>query len=209
VSEREIGRVGAFSDGVFAVAITLLVLDIHRPDDFSQLPHALLDLWPSYLAYVTSFVSIGSFWMHHHYVFGLLARVDWVFMGLNTLILMFIAFMPFPTAVLAESLASGEGRVAATVFYAVVLCLTSVLTNVAWQYAARGRRLIEPHVPAEEVRMTSQTYRIGPVGYLIAAGVAFFSTLAAIAICGTLVLLYVLPTSHWLAERETAPREEN
>jgi len=209
VNERELGRVGAFSDGVFAVAITLLVLDIHRPGDFSQLPQSLLDLWPSYLAYVTSFVSIGTFWMHHHYVFGLLGRIDWVFMGLNILILMFIAFMPFPTAVLAQSLGSGEGREAATVFYAVVLCATSVVTNAAWQYAARGRRLVSPNAPADEIRMTSQTYLIGPVGYLIAAAVAFFSPWTAIAICGALVLLYVLPTSHWLAERGTAPREEN
>jgi uncharacterized membrane protein len=209
VNERELERVGAFSDGVFAVAITLLVLDIHRPDDFSQLPQSLLDLWPSYLAYVTSFVTIGSFWMHHHYVFGLLARTDWVFMGLNTLILMFIAFVPFPTAVLAQSLSSAEGREAATVFYAVMFFVTTSVTNIAWRYAENGRRLIAPHVPAEELRITSQTYLIGPFGYLVAAAVALFSPWAAIAICGALVLIYVLPTSHWLAERETGLREEN
>jgi len=206
VNEREIGRVAAFSDGVFAVAITLLVLQIQPPEDLGRLTQGLVDLWPSYVAYVTSFVTIGSYWMHHHYVFGLLARVDWIFMGVNTLILLFVAFTPFPTAVLAESLASGEGRVPATVFYAGTFCATALVTNVAWRYAASHRRLIAAHASDEELRITSGAYLLGPVGYLVAAAVAFASPEAAIGVCGALVILFVLPTSHWFADR---PREEN
>ena len=206
MNEREVGRVAAFSDGVFAVAITLLVLQINPPEDLGGLTQGLIDLWPSYLAYVTSFVTIGSYWMHHHYVFGLLARVDWIFMGLNTVILLFVAFTPFPTAVLADSMASGEARVTATVFYAGAFCATSLVTNVAWRYAASRRRLIAAHVSDEELRITSGAYLLGPMGYLIAGAVAFVSPWAAIGICGVLVILFVLPTSHWLADR---PREEN
>jgi uncharacterized membrane protein len=78
---REAARLETFSDGVFAIAIALLALEIHPPEDLSNLTRALLDLWPSYVAYAISFTSIGLFWMHHHYALGLFGRVDWTFMG--------------------------------------------------------------------------------------------------------------------------------
>src|SRR5437870_8261275 len=112
----ETNRLEAFSDGVFAIAITLLILEIKVPPA-ANLGNGLLQLWPSYLAYAISFVVIGAIWINHHVMFDWIDRVDHKVLLLNTLHLMFIAFLPFPTAVLAEALHSGASQSIATAFY--------------------------------------------------------------------------------------------
>ena len=115
----ETNRVEAFSDGVFAIAITLLVLEIKvAPSDFEHLGRALVDEWPAYLAYVTSFLTVGSVWIAHHDLFTRLRFIDPVMLRLNLLLLMAAAFLPFPTAVLAQSFhASDQAERVAVVFY--------------------------------------------------------------------------------------------
>lgn len=124
-------RLEAFSDGVIAIAITLLVLEIKVPPS-ETLGIGLLHLWPSYLAYVISFIVIGAIWINHHAMFNWIERVDHKLLILNTFHLMFIAFLPFPTAVLAEAFQTSSAQDIATAFYACILTVIGVLVNAMW-----------------------------------------------------------------------------
>src|SRR5438046_10755040 len=141
-------RLEAFSDGVFAIAITLLIIEVHVPghEHAATRGHELLRLWPSYLGYLTSFLSIGVMWINHHYVFELIARVDRTMLLLNMLLLMMIAFVPFPTAVLAQFVET-DGARAAAFLYGATMSLTAITYFAWWRYASAGRRLIGGEVP--------------------------------------------------------------
>src|SRR6185437_449639 len=109
----------AFSDGVFAISITLLVLEIKPPAGYGNLLHDLLALWPSYLAYAVTFLFIGQVWANHHVMFDHIRAADRIVLLLNTLLLMSVAFLPFATSVLAEALRSGHGERTAVCFYGI------------------------------------------------------------------------------------------
>jgi uncharacterized membrane protein len=134
---RAPARLVAFSDGVFAITITLLVLSIARPRDYAHLLHGLLALWPSYLAYAVTFLFIGQVWANHHVLFDHVHAADRVVLLLNTLLLMVVAFLPFATSVLAESLHRGRGERTAVVFYAIAFDATALTFNAVWHYARR------------------------------------------------------------------------
>jgi uncharacterized membrane protein len=138
---RDTGRLEAFSDGVFAITITLLILEIRPPTDNGTLLHGLLALWPSYLAYALTFLFIGQVWANHHVMFDHIRAADRVVLLLNTLLLMIVAFLPFATSVLAGALRTGHGQRTAVVFYAVAFDLTALTFNAVWQYACRHRML--------------------------------------------------------------------
>jgi TMEM175 potassium channel family protein len=140
---REVVRVVAFSDAVFAITITLLVLDIRRPTDDENLLHGLLALWPSYVAYAFTFLFIGQVWANHHVMFDHIRGADRVVLLLNTLLLMVVAFLPFATSVLAGALHSGHGQRTAIVFYGIVFAVTALTFTAVWQYARRHRLLSE------------------------------------------------------------------
>ena len=131
------GRIEAFSDGVFAIAITLLVLDISvAPSDYDHLRQALAHQWPAYLAYVTSFLTVGSVWIAHHGLFSRLRFVDQDLLRLNLLLLMTAAFLPFPTSVLAQALHhGGTAERTAVVFYGAIALLIEMLLRAAERYA--------------------------------------------------------------------------
>jgi uncharacterized membrane protein len=131
-------RVEIFSDGVFAIAITLLVLDISvAPADYDNLRHALLHEWPAYLAYVTSFLTVGSVWIAHHNLFSRLRFIDPTLLRLNLLLLMTAAFLPFPTSVLAQALHhGGTAERTAVVFYGAAALVIELLLRGAQRYAA-------------------------------------------------------------------------
>ena len=133
----ETSRVEAFSDGVFAIAITLLVLEIKLvPSDFEHLGRALLDEWPAYLAYVTSFLTVGSVWIAHHDLFTRLRFIDPVMLRFNLLLLMAAAFLPFPTAVLAQSFdASARAERVAVAFYGLTALVIELLLRAFVRYA--------------------------------------------------------------------------
>jgi uncharacterized membrane protein len=136
-------RLLAFSDGVFAITITLLVLEIRPPTDDESLLHGLLALWPSYLAYVLTFLFIGQVWANHHVMFDHIRAANRAVLLLNTLLLMVVAFLPFATSVLAEALRSGHGQRTAVVFYGIAFALTALTFTAVWQYACRQRLLSE------------------------------------------------------------------
>jgi len=145
---RTPGRLVAFSDAVFAITVTLLVLEIRPPTDYSNLLHGLVVLWPSYLAYALTFLFIGQVWANHHVMFDHIRFADRVILLLNTLLLMVVAFLPFTTSVMAGALRSGHGQRIAVVFYGIAFGATALTFNAVWQYARRHRLLSETLDPA-------------------------------------------------------------
>ena len=145
---RETGRLVAFSDAVFAISITLLVLEIRPPTDYSSLLHDLLALWPSYLAYGVTFLFIGQVWANHHVMFDQIRAADRGVLLLNTLLLMAVAFLPFATSVLAGALRSGQGERTAVFFYGIAFDVTALAFNAVWQYARHHRLLSQALDPA-------------------------------------------------------------
>jgi uncharacterized membrane protein len=140
---RDTQRSVAFSDAVFAITVTLLVLEIRPPGDNRNLLHGLVALWPSYLAYVVTFLFIGQVWVNHHVMFDHIRTANRVVLFLNTLLLMVVAFLPFATSVLAGALRSGHGQRTAVVFYALAFDVTALTFNGVWQYARHNGLLAE------------------------------------------------------------------
>jgi uncharacterized membrane protein len=195
------GRLEAFSDGVFAIAVTLLVLDIRVPgleqtDGGAHLLDALVDLWPSYLGYVTSFATILIMWMNHHLIFRAFRRTDHGLLLLNGLLLMCITFVPFPTSLLAEYI-EHEGQTVAAAVYAGTFTITAVVFNAVWRHAAHRGRLLRTSVQPALVRTISRQYLLGPLLYLFAFLLAFISVTASVAVCALLAVVFALPIA-WL-----------
>ena len=142
-AERNPARVVFFSDALFAITVTVLVLEIKPPADDTNLLHGLVALWPSYLAYALTFLFIRQVWANHHVMFDHIRAVDRAVLLLNTLLLMIVAFLPFTTSVLAEAVRSGHGLRTAAVFYGIAFDATALTFNVVWQYARRHRLLSE------------------------------------------------------------------
>jgi uncharacterized membrane protein len=142
----ETGRIEAFSDGVFAIAITLLVLDIRiEPDAYEHLRHALVDEWPAYLAYLTSFLTVGSLWLAHHALLSRMRYVDATLLRLNLLLLLVAAFLPFPTGVLAQAFhASDDAERTAIAFYGLTALLIQIVLRAAVRHAVSHPELQEP-----------------------------------------------------------------
>jgi uncharacterized membrane protein len=199
MNEKGTARVEAFSDGVFAIAITLLVLEIRLPpaaeiEHAGGLAQALLALWPSYAAYVVSFVVVGIMWANHHEVIRLLARVDHGLIVWNLLLLMSLSFTPFPTAVMAEHLPHGNwDRNVAVAFYCGAFTLTAFFYALLWRHIAKDRRLIHPHVSEARIRAITRAYAPGTFIYGGATAMAFVNVWAALAIVAGLALFYILP----------------
>src|SRR2546422_3513938 len=193
-------RLEAFSDGVFAIAITLLIIEVHVParEHAETLGHELLRIWPSYLGYLTSFLTIGVMWINHHYVFELIDRVDRTMLLLNTLLLMLIAFVPFPTAVLAQFVETGGARSAA-VLYGATLTLTAIAYFAWWRYASAGRRLICGEGPDEGIGDINPAHTPGGLLYGGAALVAFLQPWVSAALYLGIAVFYALPLAQWRA----------
>jgi uncharacterized membrane protein len=185
------GRIEAFSDGVIAIAITLLVLEIGvETEDLAHPWEALADEWPSYLAYVTSFLTIGSVWLAHHGLFSRLRAVDAVLMRMNILLLMAVSFLPFPTRLMAEALReSTDAERAAVIVYGAVALAIEFLLVTMWRYAVSRPDLMpkeERPPPRPVVRRRSALSVAGYalailVGFLLVPEIAAFAFLAVAA----------------------------
>jgi uncharacterized membrane protein len=188
----------AFSDGVFAIAITLLVLEIRVPhaDTTGQgatLVAALRNLWPSYLGYLLSFVTIGIMWANHHAIFRYVRHCDRYFLLLNVALLMGIAFLPFPTAVLAEYLPDPLGRRTAVALYSATLVGIALAFNAVWWYAVWDERLLADGHDREAVRTISGRYILGPVSYAVSFALAFVNVWASLGVHAVLAAVYLIP----------------
>src|SRR5262245_61186846 len=172
----ETGRIEAFSDGVFAIAITLLVLDINLPPSaYEHLFRGFDDQWPAYLAYSTSFVTIGGIWMLHHAVFRRLRYANTAVMRINLVLLMTVSFLPFPTRIVAEAIESASAERAAVVIYGGSLLAISIVFGVLSYAIARDPTLLQPGVSAHEVRALVKSVQPNAgfyVGFTFLAGVA-------------------------------------
>lgn len=197
-------RIEAFSDGVIAIAVTLLVLEIKIPShavvDEHGLAHALGALWPSYLAFVTSFISILLIWVKHHWMISLIERTDHPFLYWNGLLLICITFLPFPTGLLAEYLLHPEGKVATSIYAGTVLAISLAFKGLWWHATRTGKLMADqPSVAlTTEVRRITEQDRYGPLFYLVAFIVSFFSEILSIAIC--LLVSLVFAFRDWAAK---------
>ena len=186
-------RLEAFADGIFAFAATLLILNLTVIEG-RPLGGELLRIWASYLAYAVSFTTIGIIWMNHHLVMHQIARVDRTFLVLNIIFLMLIAFIPFPTRLLALYVESPDGR-AAALAYGITLTLTALAINAVWRYASGGRRLIREDADQRVVTGITRSYIPGPIIYFVATVVAFVSPWFSAALFALIALFYVLESS--------------
>ena len=147
------GRTEAFSDGVFAIAITLLVLDIRVPESaFEDLWQGMADQWPTYLAYLTSFLMVGGVWLAHHELFGRLRYVDATLMRLNLLLLLATSFLPFPTSLMADAISIADAERAAVVVYGTTLLVVSSLLAAMWRAVANRPQLLHADVDDQHVQ---------------------------------------------------------
>jgi uncharacterized membrane protein len=188
-------RLEAFSDGVFAIAITLLVLEVGVPERAGQnLAHELADQWPSYIAYVVSFLVIGIIWMNHHAVIDHLREADRPLMALNLFLLLWIGLIPWPTRLVAEYMRDGgePERVAALV-YAGTMTMMGVAFGLLWSYASRGRRLLGSDLSEAEIKRRTRRFTIGAPIYGLSIVVALFSAPACLAIIAVLAVYYAVP----------------
>jgi uncharacterized membrane protein len=188
------GRLETFADGVFAIAATLLVIDVSVNVPGADLGHALVHDWPQYAAYAISFLTIGIIWVNHHACFTQIARTDRRFLFMNVGFLMCVAFIPFPTRLVAEHIRD-DGARAAALAYGLTLTTTAVLFSVLWVYAARGRRLIADDADQRVVSGISRSYVPGIPTYALATLVAVWSPVAAVTMFAAIALFYVLESS--------------
>ncbi len=198
-------RLESFSDGVIAVAATLLVLGLVVPAASPHgLAHALGRQWPSYAAYVVSFITIGIIWVNHHAMISRLREADHPILILNLLLLVTIGLLPFATHLLAAYLNRPQGQHLAAAAYAGAFLLMSVaFALLNWHILMRKARLLQTDLPhAERRRILSRSITgLGP--YVVATGLAFVSQYVTLAICAALALFYALP----VASGETRERE--
>ena len=182
----------AFSDGVFAIAATLLVLEfsVDTGRNADPLGDQLLHLWPSYLAYLTSFITIGIIWMNHHHAVSMMGRTDRTFLFINNLLLMTVAFLPFPTKLVAQFLQS-DGEKAAALTYAATFVVMSVIYNAWWRYASGGRRLIAEGVPDSALHAVSRAFNPGVPMYGAVFIIAFFSPLGSVLLTFAIAAFYL------------------
>jgi uncharacterized membrane protein len=186
-------RLEAFSDGVFAIAATLLILNVAVSD--GPLDQELLKIWPSYVAYAVSFVTIGVIWANHHTVMSQISHVNRTFLVINTLFLMVVAFFPFPTHLLSEYILKPEAAQAAAIAYGITGTLTAVFFNLLWRYAANGRRLLKSDASPRMVDGISRSYLPGPFLYAAATGVALVSPYLSAGMYAAIALFYVIESS--------------
>ncbi len=189
------GRIEAFSDGVIAVAITLLVLDLRvpQPEVAGTLGHRLVDLWPNYLAYVISFVAIGIMWINHHTMLRRLIGVDHCTLVLNLLLLLCIVVLPFTTSLLATYLdAPDGGHLAAVVYAGALLVTSSVFVAMQHHVLVRRPQLLREPLTRPETRAIMVRALAALPTYLVAGAGAVVTPYLTLAICVALGCFYLL-----------------
>ena len=189
-------RLEAFADGVFAIAATLLILNVDA--QVGSEPHGLggrlIHIWPSYVAYAVSFLTIGIIWVNHHTLMHQIGRADRTFLLLTVGFLMVVAFIPFPTRLVAEHLRT-DGARAAALTYGITLTATAVMFQAIWFYGSLGRRLLREDADPRVVSGITRSYLPGPWIYLTATLIALASPVASIILFAAIAIFYVAESS--------------
>ena len=196
VEEKETGRIEAFSDGVFAIAVTLLVLELKVPElaeeaTNGELWSALLNRWPSYLAYLVSFATILIVWVNHHRLFTIIRRSDSRFLFLNGALLLVVTTIPFPTALLAEYLEKPSATVACAI-YTGAFVLLALAFNGFWRYASYRKRLLARTVTDAQVKAIARSLLFGPISYFVAFALSFVNAFASFGLCMLLAIYWAV-----------------
>jgi len=189
------GRIHALIDGVFAIALTLLVLDLPRPQHSRQLVHDLLQQWPSYVAYLVSFITLGILWIEHHGMMGAVRSIDRRFLERTLAFLLFISVIPWPTALAADYARQGSGEArAVAILYAATMLMMGLTFAWGWRYLTLHAELVSE--PARRA-FPAGTHRalLGGLVYLLAIGVAFISPLASFAIDAAVAVYFAISKS--------------
>jgi uncharacterized membrane protein len=199
-------RVEAFSDGVFAIAITLLVLDLKAPVSRGKVSHELLVQWPAYVAYLASFGYIGVIWVNHHYLFTRIARVNGALLWRNLALLLAMSVLPFPTAVLASAFQYGDfnDERTAVIFYAVVAGAAAATWLVLFHFLSRAPYLLEHEAHAAFFAAERRRAVFGVTLYALSAVVAAWSPVAGLVIACVLPLFYGMTSTGWRFPRSEA-----
>jgi uncharacterized membrane protein len=188
---NESGRVEAFSDGVFAIAITLLILEIKVPKDAGdRLWSALGEQWPSYAAYAVTFLVIGIMWVNHHTVFGYIAHVDRRLLFLNLVLLMGVAALPWPAALMAEYLREPNASHVAAAVYSGFMVFHALVFQLLWWHLTKSGHLFDDRVDAAAARATRGRFALGSIVYPVTVGLAFVSAPLTLAVHGVLAVYY-------------------
>jgi uncharacterized membrane protein len=187
-------RLSALTDGIFAIAMTLLVLNLAVPElpaatAAAQLPHALLALWPKLLSYALSFVVVGVYWVGQHNQFHFLRWVDRPFLWLNLLFLLAVCTIPFSAALLGAYM----WVPLAVAIYGLNLSAVGAMLYAIWRYATDGHRLIDPNLAPEAIRTAGRRILVGVAVYAIAALVAAFDSWVSVALYVAMPLFYIAP----------------
>jgi TMEM175 potassium channel family protein len=201
------GRLESFSDGVIAVAATLLVLNLVVPAVGSPggLAHALGREWPAYFAYAVSFITIGIIWINHHAMIGRLRQADHSILILNLVLLLTIGLLPFATNLLSSYLKASEGQhVAAAVYAGAFLLMAVAFAVLNWHILMRKAHLLHTELPYDERRRILMRSVAGLGPYIVATGVAFISPYATLAISAALAAFYALPIASGQGRRASA-----
>lgn len=184
-------RLESFSDGVFAIAATLLILDVTADARGRALGGSLLHAWPQYAAYALSFAMIGTWWVNHHEYMSAIDHVDRAFLFLNLGILVFIAFLPFPTHLVSVHF-HDAGLRAATILYASTQLGATIVAWLWWRHAARGRRLIAPGVDDRTVTRITREVRLGTAFSLPGLLIALWDPTVALAVIAAGLAFYIV-----------------
>jgi uncharacterized membrane protein len=195
-------RIEAFSDGVFAIAITLLVVELPFPHAHAgELGSALADRWASFAAYAVSFVTIGIAWMHHHAVFSQIRHVDRPLAVLNLLLLMSIAILPFTTDLLGDYIEQSDDAALATTVFSGSWTFATVWMTAIWMYACRHDLLDEDVRPAGARRLGTYL-RATVVLYVVFTLIALVSPIACLALYSAAAVFFLWRSDHHALERE-------
>ena len=186
------GRLEAFSDGVIAIAITLLSLEIKLPDDGGSLLHSLASLWPGYVGFVLSFLLVGQVWLNHHAIFVRVRSVDQWMLICNLFLLLDVAFLPFATSVLTRSLESGHDERTGAVFYGIVMVVGGLFFNALWRASIRDRSRLRPWVSGEEAWSMTRRFAMGPWLYSLAALLGLVSAWLSVVTYVALIVFYMV-----------------
>ena len=186
-------RLETFSDGVFAIAATLLVLDLRVPADSADVVGALLRLWPSYAAYLVSFLTIGIIWVNHHTLLEHCARVDRRFLYLNLLLLIAVGIVPFPTSLVGQYILSEHGATPALVVYGLGAVLIAITFSGVFFYATHDDRLVGETAAARRIRAEGRLFPVGLGAYSLGIALAFVAPIASLVLYGVTALFYALP----------------
>lgn len=194
--EKETVRMEGFSDAIFAIAITLLVLDLHIPEkdavaNSTALLRYLMGQWPSYLAFSISFFSIFIMWVNHHKLFKQIYSRNTAITFANGLILFFASLVSYPTALLARFFNTPSANIVVA-FYTGIFILINVSYIILWNIASKDKALLRPDITDAAIKKIRRNYLYGLPVYLVAFGLSFWFPALALVVCGGLWVFWAL-----------------